>query len=307
VLIASEDHVKLADLGIAKLLSAEAVTKTTGIIGTAHYIAPEQARGDSVDGRADLYSLGCVLFEMLVGRPPFDGDAAALMYAHVHRPAPRARSIAPAVPERLDALVAGLLEKEPSARPQSAAEVQTVLGRATEEVAGRAAIANETLRSPEPTVRPHPKRSPGLKWIRPAVVAALMGLLLVALLPLLFAGDTGGPGDGTGARSIQSGSPAPSAEPPSSHEAARHVFDVVGRGFAAGEVMAEMVVEVQHKIDEAFKEIEEHQDLQRALDKIAELQMKVGDAREKGEITPARARAIDDALDQFAAALNAEV
>ena len=84
--------------GIAKLLSAEPLTATTGVIGTAHYIAPEQARGDPVDGRADLYSLGCVLFEMLVGRPPFEGDAAALTYAHVHRPAPRARSFAPDVP-----------------------------------------------------------------------------------------------------------------------------------------------------------------------------------------------------------------
>jgi serine/threonine protein kinase len=331
VLIGSEDHVKLADLGIAKLLSAEALTATTGVIGTAHYIAPEQARGEPVDGRADLYSLGCVLFEMLVGRPPFEGDVAAVAYAHVHRPAPRARSIAPAVPERLDDTVAMLLEKEPSARHQSAAEVRAALERATEDALGREAVPTEplsraeptrrmpedglprppteVLTTPDPTSRVRAKRPPVPRWIGAAVAAAIFGLLLLALRPVLFA-DTS-PNEGTGARSPQSSSPAgesePPAEPPSSREAAQHVFDVVSEGIAAGEVTGGIVGEVQHKIAEAFKELEEHEDLEKALDKIAELQAKVSEAVDKGEITsPARARAIDDALDELAAALEAE-
>jgi hypothetical protein len=129
--------------------------------------------------------------------------------------------------------------------------------------------------------------------------------------PVLFAGDTS-PNEGAGARSPQSSSPAtnepePPAEPPSSGEAALHVFDVVSEGIAASEVRGGIVGEVQHKIDEAFRELEEHKDLEKALDKIAELQEKVSEALEKGEITsPARARAIDDALDELAAALEAE-
>ena len=274
MLIASEDQVKLADLGIAKLLSAEPLTATTGVIGTAHYIAPEQARGDPVDGRADLYSLGCVLFEMLVGRPPFEGDAAALTYAHVHRPAPRARSLASDVPGDLDQLVAALLEKQPSARPQDAAEVQTVLERGTERDGGPA-IPTERFASPEPTKHPRPKRLPRRRWIGAAAAATIIAVLLLVLIPVLIAGDPT-PDGGAGPRSPQSNSPAaseptepspepsePPPQPPSSQEAAQHVFDVVSEGIAAGEVTGGIVGEVQHKIDEAFKELEEHQDLEK--------------------------------------------
>jgi hypothetical protein len=81
----------------------------------------------------------------------------------------------------------------------------------------------------------------------------------------------------------------------------------VSEGIAAGEVTGGIGGEVEHKIDEAFKELEEHEDLEKALDKIAELQARVSEAVDKGEITsPARARAIDDALDELAAALEAE-
>jgi serine/threonine protein kinase len=326
VLIASEDHVKLADLGIAKLLSAEALTATTGVIGTAHYIAPEQATGGPVDGRADLYSLGCVLFEMLVGRPPFEGDAAALAYAHVHRPAPRVRSLEPAVPERLDALVAALLEKEPSAPPQSAAAVRAALERATEEVAGPATIPTEPLTRPAPAIPTEPLTSleptrrqlrdrPAKyrRWIGPAAAVALLGLLLLVLLPVL-AGDPepdqrAGAGGVSPSLSFQATSEPsePPAEPRSVQEAALHVFDVVSEGIAAGEVTGGIAGEVQHKIDEAFRELEEHQDLEKALEKIAELQAKVTEALEKGEITSRdRAAAINDALDELAAALEAE-
>ena len=317
VLIAPEDQVKLADLGIAKLLSAEPLTATTGVIGSAQYIAPEQARGDPVDGRADLYSLGCVLFEMLVGRPPFEGDAGALTYAHVHRPAPRARSLAPDVPGDLDQLVAALLEKQPSARPQDAEEVRTVLERATERDGGPA-ISTQQLTSPEPRKLLRQTRLPR-RWIGAAAAATLIAVLLLVLLPVLIDGDQT-PDGGAGNRSPQSNSSAasepsepspepsgPPPEPPSSQEAAQHVFDVVSEGIAAGEVTGGIVGEVQHKIDEAFKELDEHQDLEKALDKIQELQEKVIDAREKGEITSrARARAINDALDELAAALEAD-
>jgi serine/threonine protein kinase len=306
VLVASEDRVKLADLGIAKLLSAEALTATTGVIGSAHYIAPEQARGRPVDGRADLYSLGCVLFEMLTGRPPFEGDAPALMYAHVHQAAPRTREVEPAVPQRLDALVAALLEKEPWERPQSAAEVRAALEREVEAGAGPAMIPTERLTSLLPAKRPWPA-----KRISPTAAAAtLVGLLLLVLIPVLRAGDPGSEQrSDAGARSPGPSSPATSepAEPPSSREAARRVFDVVSEGIAAGDVRGAIVGEVQHKIDEVFRELEENQDLEKAHEKISELQEKVSEALEKGEITsPARARAINDALDELAAAFEAE-
>ena len=354
VLMASNDHVKLADLGIAKLLNAEALTATMGLLGSANYIAPEQVLGGPVDGCADLYSLGCVLFEMLVGRPPFRGDVTTLAYAHEHTPAPRTRSLDPAVPEPLDDLVASLLEKEPSRRPQGAAEVRAALLRTGRKAQSPATVAIPPLAGPQPTrwlpedaklptiesvttsepaERPRPKRPSSPGWIAAVAAAVLTGLLLFVLLPVVFAGDAT-LDDRAGARSPSSSPPitpssspsttpssspsttppsSPSAstpsppEPPSARVAAQHVLDIVNEGIATDEITGKIEGEIPHKIDEAFRELEHHEDLDKALDKITELQAKVSEALDKGEITsPSRAQAINDALDELAAAIEAE-
>ena len=95
------------------------------MLGTAPYMAPEQAMGNPADARSDIYSLGCVLFEMLTGEPPFMADVpAAVLHQHV-RVQPKAPSERnPAVPPALDALVLEMLAKAPNDRPQTAAEVR---------------------------------------------------------------------------------------------------------------------------------------------------------------------------------------
>ncbi len=166
VLLPPGGGVKLADMGIARLLSPEALTATMNVRGTALYISPEQARGDRVDGRADLYSLGCVLFEMLTGRTPFVGPLATLSYAHMHTPAPRVRGIDPTVPAAMDELVAGLLQKDPALRPQTGDEV-----RASLEAATRQAVVAQT--APMQAVPPAPTRPlPVPERVRPAPSAA---------------------------------------------------------------------------------------------------------------------------------------
>jgi tRNA A-37 threonylcarbamoyl transferase component Bud32 len=118
------ERVKLLDFGIAKLADAGEVGRTHAgsVMGTPHYMAPEQCRGAAdLDHRADLYALGCVLHEMIAGAPPFAGDTAGVVLgAHLHLPPPPLRLVAPHAIAELEALVLRLLAKHPSQRPASA-------------------------------------------------------------------------------------------------------------------------------------------------------------------------------------------
>lgn len=132
--VATGERVKLLDFGIAKLTDEAnagwAQTRTGSVLGTPSYMAPEQCAGAGrVDHRADLYSLGCVLFEMMTGRPPFVGAGAGeVLGAHQYVPAPSLRQFAPHASAGADELIARLLAKDPAARPGSAADVVRLLG-----------------------------------------------------------------------------------------------------------------------------------------------------------------------------------
>src|SRR3954471_10727139 len=116
-------HVYLTDFGLTKRTSSQSgITKTGLFVGTIDYAAPEQIKGWPVDARADVYALGCVLFEMVAGVPPFRRDNEyATMYAHTSEPAPRLSTLV-SVPPAFDAAVARALEKEPDARFPSAGD-----------------------------------------------------------------------------------------------------------------------------------------------------------------------------------------
>jgi hypothetical protein len=121
----NDGRVKLCDFGIARLGDATKLTAAGNFIGTPLYMAPEQFRAEALDARSDLYSLGCVLYELLVGSPPFETvtNPAAIMYQHLNRtPAPLG-SRRPAVPEHLERLTLDLLAKDPGQRPPNAAAV----------------------------------------------------------------------------------------------------------------------------------------------------------------------------------------
>ncbi|HEY4243817.1 MAG TPA: serine/threonine-protein kinase [Kofleriaceae bacterium] len=123
---AGDDRLVLVDFGIAVAREVDATDATrltaAGAIGTPHYMAPEQAHGEAVDARADLYALGCLLFELVTGAPPFDGPGVEVLLAHMNTPAPAPSSLRP-VPGELDSLCALLLAKSPADRPQTANEV----------------------------------------------------------------------------------------------------------------------------------------------------------------------------------------
>jgi eukaryotic-like serine/threonine-protein kinase len=122
---AADDRVKVLDFGIARTADGVSLTQTSSVLGTAPYMAPEQAMGTPADARSDIYSLGCVLYEMLTGKPPFMADVpAAVLHQHV-RVAPKpAAQLNPSIPPALDALVLQMLAKAPGDRPQTAAEVR---------------------------------------------------------------------------------------------------------------------------------------------------------------------------------------
>src|SRR4051812_5357991 len=123
------DQVKVLDFGIAQREGRTQLTQTGTMIGTAGYMAPEQARtGEQIDARADVFALGCVLFECLTGVPPFDGDTTAAILAKIlFGTAPRVSQLWPEVPESLDALVAQMLAKEPALRPSDGANLAAAL------------------------------------------------------------------------------------------------------------------------------------------------------------------------------------
>jgi class 3 adenylate cyclase len=119
----------LGDFGLAVLVDRTRLTREGMMVGTASYMAPEQALGRSPDVRSDLYGLGTVIYEMLTGRPPFVGDdAVSVISQHIHTPPVAPSWHCPQVPKPLEALVLSLLAKDPDARPASASEVRQALG-----------------------------------------------------------------------------------------------------------------------------------------------------------------------------------
>jgi serine/threonine-protein kinase len=155
------ERVKVLDFGVAKLtgpmLEASVDTQSDALIGTPLYMAPEQARGaGEVDARADIYALGCMLFEMACGRPPFVMQGLGeILSAHMHTPAPRAREVGATIEEPLDRLIARMLAKAPGDRPQTMGEVARALaGLAGDEVIAEQAQAKVAALAETMTLSP---------------------------------------------------------------------------------------------------------------------------------------------------------
>ena len=141
VLIGAEEHVYLTDFGLTKHASQDALTKTGLFVGSVDYAAPEQIRGETMDARTDVYSLGCVLFQALTKQIPYDkpGDVAK-MYAHISEPPPVITEARPDAPPALDAVIATAMAKEPEDRYQTAGELAR---------AAQAALAGEAQAAPK--------------------------------------------------------------------------------------------------------------------------------------------------------------
>ncbi|KAF0962853.1 Stk1 family PASTA domain-containing Ser/Thr kinase [Rhodococcus sp. T7] len=132
VMINRAGAVKVMDFGIARAISdaSSPMTQTAAVIGTAQYLSPEQARGEQVDARSDVYSLGCVLFEILTGEPPFKGDSpVAVAYQHVREDPQTPSVVNPDIPRELDSVILKAMSKNPANRYQTAADMRSDLVR----------------------------------------------------------------------------------------------------------------------------------------------------------------------------------
>ncbi|MDX2094313.1 MAG: serine/threonine-protein kinase [Kofleriaceae bacterium] len=140
-----DDRITIVDFGIAasKPGNADATRLTSGgLIGTPHYMSPEQAHGEQVDARADLYALGCLMYELVTGATPFEGSGFEVLLAHLGRPIPTPSAKNPAVPAHLDRLIKQLMAKKAEHRPASADEVVKLLDEAIVEIETRAPDAD---------------------------------------------------------------------------------------------------------------------------------------------------------------------
>jgi beta-lactam-binding protein with PASTA domain/tRNA A-37 threonylcarbamoyl transferase component Bud32 len=150
IMINRAGAVKVMDFGIARALGeGQNMTQTAAVIGTAQYLSPEQARGEAVDARSDVYAAGCVLYELLTGEPPFTGDSpVAVAYQHVREDPKPPSEVNPSIPPQLDAVVLKALSKNPLNRYQSAAEMRSDIVRVR---SGQAPMAPSVMSADERT------------------------------------------------------------------------------------------------------------------------------------------------------------
>lgn len=173
----------VTDFGIARVAEAKPLTATGQVLGTVHYMSPEQISGEPVDGRSDFYSLGVVGFRALTGRLPFESEtASAVLVAHVVKPPPKTRDFAPAVPEGVAAVIDRCLAKAPSARFQSGRELSDRLNDAIESADPAEA---EPVRLPNVLS----EREAQALWSRAAELQALTGTQTRPPVPPLQSGD----------------------------------------------------------------------------------------------------------------------
>jgi len=188
VFLVEHKHVKLLDFGIAKLSArddgpaATDFTQPGQAMGTPRYIAPEQARGDAVDGRSDIYSLGVMAFELLVGRLPFVSDnPMELIAKHITLPPPTPSDLEPSLPPAADRLLLQMLDKQPANRP-SLGEIRALL----DEIRAPwvTALNDPPVRASRPVIEPPAITPPAPRraWVPFALVAGVAGAAIVAFV-----------------------------------------------------------------------------------------------------------------------------
>jgi eukaryotic-like serine/threonine-protein kinase len=321
VMIDPEGRTKVMDFGIARAAADDTLTQTGAVLGTAAYLSPEQAQGTTVDARSDIYSLGCVLYEMVAGRPPFTGDSpVAIAYAHVNDPPDPPSVHRPGVPPELEAVTMRALAKDPDDRYGSAAELRDALAAAraagvnTEPIG---AAAGDTALMPAPgTTAPVSTEPAGTarraSWLPLALVAAVV-LAVAGILALTLAGNGDRRGNQGGGRNRnqpeqappEEESPAPTDEIPAPDVALGAFEDLLAASVSDGSLTLEAADKIGSKANAAGDKYFEG-DLEGALGELEAAHEEVDAAASKGEITSEETlAALHQALDLVSASMQA--
>jgi serine/threonine protein kinase len=227
LLLRADGTVKIADFGIARAAETTKLTQVGSVLGTAAYLSPEQALGEEVTAAADIYSLGCVLYELLTGRTPYVFETLAeLTVKHREEPIVPLRQVRPDVPERLEAAVMHALARNPDYRPDSAAALAEELAIASPDPPTRplpqasGVDATEVLGSPTQVQTRPIERVPRRDFALPRDRRLWLLLAAVAAAVAIAIGIAVGSG-GNGGTQPSSGTPAVEPVPPASDPATR--------------------------------------------------------------------------------------
>jgi serine/threonine-protein kinase len=333
-MLTPDGRTKLMDLGIARGIEGESITRASSILGTAGYVSPEQARGDPVDHRSDIYSLGCVLYEMLTGRPPFEAEnPVAVAFQHVHEAPRPPSSLVPSIPPALEAVVLRAMEKDPAGRFPSVTDMTAALDEGTAPIpsvastrplppvgAAHPSTASGTPTPPTETLPRRVDRPPRRR--RTAMVLVLVLVAVLALLGglafALFGGETPAGRGGTTGSPSASASPSPSSSPTSSPSpslspspspttapppdpvtaAAEAIFAVVEEGLADGRVSERAAETIVDDVNEALATFADG-DTEGAMRKLEDLESKVDDLTDHDEVANQYEQRIDRALEDL--------
>src|SRR5918999_356119 len=283
VMIDTEGRIKVMDFGIARAAANDTLTQTGTVLGTAAYLSPEQARGDSVDARSDIYSLGCVLFEMVAGRPPFTGDSpVSLAFRHVNEDPQRPSAYRPGVPPQLEAVGMGALGEG------SAGDNPWARG-----FPGAAPAAGAL---PPDVGRRRPP------WLLLVLLGAAI-LVVAGFLALTLLAD-GDRGERRRERRQEAREQA-AEEIPAPEDALAAFDDLLTSGVADGTVTLDAATKIADKVDAAGDRYLEA-DLEGALHELEGAQEEIDKGVEEAEITDQEtASALHEGLDVVAASMEA--
>lgn len=325
--------VKVCDFGIARLQhAATAATHPAVVMGTSAYMAPEQAAGEVADARTDLYALGCVLYAMLTGAPPFVGDDPVdVLYQHRHHAVRPPSSYRDDVAPELDRLVQDLLAKDPSGRPASAAEAAARLSAVTGRPAPAAAtVFTPGVAAPRTVAMPALPRDGGPAHTRmfavsdqpdlhngatrpavrprtPMIIAVVAVLALATATAIAMWAMSGPP-------AAPVGQPATSATPPASPslvEPARSLTPaeqiaalqtMLTTAVGAGALKMDDAEDLRSELDEVARNIAKGQDRQ-AAEKVAKVREKLDELHRDGKLSPSGYETLAAGFDALVIAL----